>query len=249
MDLEKYRRLFVDEATDHLVEMSRALALLGEDTAAEARADAIDTLFCMAHSIKGMAASLDYDAVSTLAHRLEDWLEPLRSGSALSEHGLPLLFESVRALEEMVGIVDESGHCLTFFSQRAILSGTPERRGWREASTFPGFCDRHDRATFAPIETVPFIGSAEQSFLLAYRAECHELYQKQASHRSQESTIPLTRHGTLQETRRKIGATRKPPRLSSTALPGTATLASGAKRWFRGRPSIPPSPLTRLRRM
>ena len=88
--------------------MTRALSALsaGDEPAAEA----IDTLFRMAHSIKGMAASLDYGAASTLAHRLEDWMEPLRSGAAPVESaGLALVAEAIAALEEMVARVDETG--------------------------------------------------------------------------------------------------------------------------------------------
>ena len=87
--------------------MARALAALsaGDEPAGEA----VDTLFRMAHSIKGMAASLDYDAVSSLAHRLEDWMEPLRAGAAVEPDGLALVAEAIAALEEMVAAVDETG--------------------------------------------------------------------------------------------------------------------------------------------
>ena len=105
MDLEKYRRLFVDDSTDHLGEMARALATL-EGGGSSSR-EAIDTLFRMAHSIKGMAASLDYASAATLAHRLEDWMEPLRGGAALDPAGLPLIGEAIAALEEMVAAIDE----------------------------------------------------------------------------------------------------------------------------------------------
>ena len=108
MNLEKYRTLFVDESSEHLQEMTRALSALSAGD--EPPAEAIDTLFRMAHSIKGMAASLDYGAASTLAHRLEDWMEPLRSGSAPVEPaGLALVAEAIAALEEMVACVDETG--------------------------------------------------------------------------------------------------------------------------------------------
>ena len=103
MNLEKYRLLFVDETTDHLTEMSRALGVLEEDPVPERAAEAIDTLFRMAHSIKGMAASLDYDAVSTLSHRLEDWLEPLRTASSLPRTALPVLYDVVP------GVLKEQG--------------------------------------------------------------------------------------------------------------------------------------------
>ena len=133
MDLEKYRRLFVDEATDHLVEMSRALAALAEGRRAGERAEAVDTLFRMTHSIKGMAASLDYDAVSLLAHRLEDWLEPFRGEASLPRAELGLLYEAVRALEEMVAVVDETGATpparedLLARLAELITPGAPER--------------------------------------------------------------------------------------------------------------------------
>ncbi len=67
MDLAKYRTLFLEEATEHLGEMSRALLVLEKDAAST---DAIDLVFRMAHSIKGMAASLGYDAISEISHSL-----------------------------------------------------------------------------------------------------------------------------------------------------------------------------------
>ena len=190
MDLEKYRRLFVDEATDHLVEMSRALALLGEDTAAEARADAIDTLFRMAHSIKGMAASLDYDAVSTLAHRLEDWLEPLRSGSALSEHGLPLLFESVRALEEMVGIVDESG---TSPGPREDLIARLSQPVEQEMADEPGAARERGAAPVAP-PPLPRWVRVRTKAIDRFLAGVGELVQRQSCLEALHRSAPFWEH-------------------------------------------------------
>ena len=101
MDIEKYRQLFVDEATDHVAEMSRALAQLESREGGDAEG-AIDTLFRMAHSIKGMASSLEYESVASLAHCLEDWLEPLREAGMLPDSALPLLYEVVAVLEQMV---------------------------------------------------------------------------------------------------------------------------------------------------
>jgi two-component system chemotaxis sensor kinase CheA len=109
LNLEKYRSLFIEEATDHLAEMTRALAALERPEGREGVPAAIDTLFRMAHSIKGMAASLEYGAVSTLAHGLEDWLEPMRARGALGDEALPVLYLAVGALEQMVSAVAESG--------------------------------------------------------------------------------------------------------------------------------------------
>lgn len=103
MDLAKYRALFLEEATEHLAEMSRACLALEKDPA---NGEAIDLAFRMAHSIKGMAASLEYDAVTQLAHRLEDRMAVWRAqGRVDAPAGLLLLFRGLEGLEGMVAAV------------------------------------------------------------------------------------------------------------------------------------------------
>ena len=55
----------------------------------------------------------------------------------------------------------------------------PNKVGTRKASTFTGFCARHDNELFAPLERKPFNGTMEQIALLGYRAICYELYMKE----------------------------------------------------------------------
>jgi two-component system chemotaxis sensor kinase CheA len=107
LDLKKYRTLFIEEATDHIGDMGRALASLEKGADASEATEAIDTLFRMAHSIKGMAASLEHESIAELAHRLEDWMEPLRGRTELPKGSIPLLLEVVGAFEEMLGVVAE----------------------------------------------------------------------------------------------------------------------------------------------
>jgi two-component system chemotaxis sensor kinase CheA len=108
VDPVKYRNLFLEEATEHLAEMSRALLELEKDPRDR---EAIDLVFRMVHSLKGMGASLGYDAVSTLAHRLEDRLGAWRAegGVEAGAGGLPLLFRGLESLERMVAAVRETG--------------------------------------------------------------------------------------------------------------------------------------------
>jgi two-component system chemotaxis sensor kinase CheA len=107
LDLAKYRTLFLEEATEHLGEMSRALLVLEKDAAST---DAIDLVFRMAHSIKGMAASLGYDAITEISHRLEDRMELVRSAGRIERpEDLPLLFRGLEALERMIGVVRDTG--------------------------------------------------------------------------------------------------------------------------------------------
>ena len=107
MDLAKYRALFLEEGTEHLAGLGRSLLALEKDPAAR---DAIETAFRMAHSMKSMAASLDYTAIAELAHRLEDRLEGVRTAGRVDGAGdLPLLFRGLEGLERMVGVVRERG--------------------------------------------------------------------------------------------------------------------------------------------
>jgi two-component system chemotaxis sensor kinase CheA len=107
LDLAKYRNVFLEEAAEHLGEMSRALLDLEKDPK---RADAIDLLFRMAHSIKGMAASLEYDSIAEVAHRLEDRMQEVRAAGHVSgAASLPTLFRGLEGLEAMVAAVRERG--------------------------------------------------------------------------------------------------------------------------------------------
>ena len=61
----------------------------------------------------------------------------------------------------------------------------PKLFGIRKASTFTGFCARHDSVIFAPLEQQKFCGTSEQCFLLGYRALAREFYTKRAATRLQ----------------------------------------------------------------
>lgn len=84
-----------------------------------------------------------------------------------------------RVLKE---ISDKENHILSFSpydtSNKSELKVS--RIGWKKASTFTAFCARHDEETFVSLEKQQFIGSKEQIFLIAYRAICWELFQKEA---------------------------------------------------------------------
>jgi len=107
MDLAKYRALFLEEATEHLAEMSRACLALEKDPA---NGEAIDLVFRMAHSIKGMAASLEFDGITRIAHALEDRIAEFRSAGGVDvPDGMGILFRGLEALEGMVGVLRAGG--------------------------------------------------------------------------------------------------------------------------------------------
>ena len=106
LDMGKFRALFLEEAAEHLAEISRALLELEKDTAS---VESIDVIFRMAHSIKSMAASVGYDAVEQVAHALEDRMEGVRAlGSMPPGDSLSVLFRGLDGLEQMVEQVRET---------------------------------------------------------------------------------------------------------------------------------------------
>jgi hypothetical protein len=70
-----------------------------------------------------------------------------------------------------------------------------EEISWKKASTFPGYCGKHDSQLFEPLERMPFSGSHEQCVLQAYRVTCNELYKKRALIESMQFTRNLIDRG------------------------------------------------------
>ncbi len=103
--MSKYRAVFLEEASEHLEEMSRGLLELEREPG---RTEAIDLVFRMAHSIKGMAASLGYDPITEVAHRLEDRMQGVRAAGRVESADLALFFKGLEGLEAMLAAVRDA---------------------------------------------------------------------------------------------------------------------------------------------
>jgi two-component system chemotaxis sensor kinase CheA len=133
VDVEKYRALFLEEATEHLAEIGQALLVLEKDPRDR---EALDTVFRMMHSMKGMGASLGYDAVSQLAHRLEDRLGAWKKAGAIDgRDGVALLFRGLERLDEMVAVVRETGFAPP--AESALLDGLGDAEPEKKALRLP----------------------------------------------------------------------------------------------------------------
>jgi two-component system, chemotaxis family, sensor kinase CheA len=83
MDMSQYRNLFLSEAREYLKAIGESVVSLEEHPSDRG---SVDALFRGAHSLKGMAASMDYNDVVEVAHSMEDLMIRVR------DQGLP--FES-----------------------------------------------------------------------------------------------------------------------------------------------------------
>lgn len=83
--------------------------------------------------------------------------------------------------------ISENGHVYSPRNGASFIANTggriePRKVGVNSASTFQGFCGKHDNIMFKPAETCSSM-SVEIFFLLSYRAACYELFQKVAAQR------------------------------------------------------------------
>ena len=76
IDRAKFLPLFVEEAREHLAALEGGLSALGDGASAPLVAE----LFRHAHSLKGMAATMEFDPIRDLAHGMEEALDRVRSG-------------------------------------------------------------------------------------------------------------------------------------------------------------------------
>lgn len=101
LNLEKFLLRFIDEAKDHLQQLSTGIAELEQSPA---DTELVNRLFRSAHTLKGSSRMLKLEPVSTTAHCLEELLSALRDGNLSFDlrHHPPLLYEVVDALSSQV---------------------------------------------------------------------------------------------------------------------------------------------------
>lgn len=99
MDVEKFREMFLEEAGDHLRKMVEQLLKLDADPEDSA---AIDALFRDAHSIKGMAATMEYHETAKLAHHLEDNLDYCRKQKIIHKGDIDRCLEATDLFESLL---------------------------------------------------------------------------------------------------------------------------------------------------
>jgi two-component system chemotaxis sensor kinase CheA len=110
LDLSRYLTLFVAEAGEHLESFSNELVALEQALQAAPAGGppvevkpAVDALFRHAHSVKGMSASMQLTAISSLAHLAEDLIDLYRQAPArLDAAGVDLLLATSDALADLV---------------------------------------------------------------------------------------------------------------------------------------------------
>jgi two-component system chemotaxis sensor kinase CheA len=107
MDMSQYRDLFVSESRGHIQVFNELIVRLEDN---ESEPGVLDELFRHAHSLKGMAATMQLPAIAELAHRMEDLLSRVRAGEiAFSPVLADILLEGSDTLSGMVSVIEGGG--------------------------------------------------------------------------------------------------------------------------------------------
>jgi two-component system, chemotaxis family, sensor kinase CheA len=108
MDTSQYLSMFLEESMDNLQSLNQALLQLEQDPN---DIDKLNEIFRIAHTIKGMAATMGYSSVAELTHKMEDVLSKFRNGELkVTETVVTVLFQCLDTLEAMVNNISEGNN-------------------------------------------------------------------------------------------------------------------------------------------
>lgn len=113
---EKYRELFFEEADEHLENLNDGVLELENDPESE---ETIDSIFRSAHTLKGMAATMGYETMAKLTHRMENVFQLFKSKTVeVNSDSISLIFDCLDSLSEII----ESLRSETDFEDEEIIS-------------------------------------------------------------------------------------------------------------------------------
>ncbi|HSU80464.1 MAG TPA: Hpt domain-containing protein, partial [Candidatus Angelobacter sp.] len=100
MDTNQYLDLFLDESREHLQNINTTLLQLEQSPD---NIELVQSIFRSAHTLKGMSATMGYNNMATLTHRMENVLDAVRNNQLhVTEAVVDLFFEGLDGLSQMV---------------------------------------------------------------------------------------------------------------------------------------------------
>ncbi len=107
MDISEYLPMFLAEGREHLQELNLAVVRIEERPDDQ---ETVDEIFRIAHSLKGMSATMGFAGMAALTHEMEDVFELLRQRKGgLPREAIDVLLECLDALSAAVDAIDASG--------------------------------------------------------------------------------------------------------------------------------------------
>lgn len=167
MELNQYLEVFIEESKEHLQNVNDQLLELEKQPD---NLTIVNEIFRSAHTLKGMSATMGFEDLANLTHKMENVLDAIRNHKLQpSSQILDVLFASVDDLEAMVESISSGGDgkrdVSTVVAQlHAIETGesipdTSEKSVEQEAVSQEG------PITYDPFERTVMMQSMEQGFV------------------------------------------------------------------------------------
>ena len=107
MDTSEYMPMFLAETREHLEQLNLTIVKLEEDPADRAT---VEEIFRIAHSLKGMSATMGFANIAELTHHMEDVFELLRQRtSGLPSEAIDTVFACLDALSAAAESIEADG--------------------------------------------------------------------------------------------------------------------------------------------
>ncbi|MBC2581615.1 chemotaxis protein CheA [Clostridium sp. DJ247] len=105
MDTSQYMSMFLEESMDNLQTLNDSLLQLEQEPN---DIDKLNEIFRVAHTIKGMAATMGFNTMAELTHKMEDVLSEFRDGQLkVTQKVVTVLFKCLDTLEQMVNNISD----------------------------------------------------------------------------------------------------------------------------------------------
>jgi two-component system, chemotaxis family, sensor kinase CheA len=107
MDVSEYLPMFLAEAREHLQDLNLAVVRVEETPDDQ---ETVNEIFRIAHSMKGMSATMGFARMAALTHQMEDVFELLRQRrGGLPRAAIDVLLECLDVLEATVQRIEQTG--------------------------------------------------------------------------------------------------------------------------------------------
>lgn len=194
MDMERYEELFREEASGILESISLDIIALEKGDK-----EKLEELFRNIHTLKGMAASMGYEDMETLSHKMEDLLSNVRDGKykinsefidlmLKCSDMLQTLFENTFGkkkkinISEIIAKIDKFGKIKNFsdkpkdtgnsiYTVKIIIGGAPEFKGVRAAVVYKELSEHGRVISSTPIYEKLINGEFDNTFIVDIETE------------------------------------------------------------------------------
>lgn len=107
LDFEQYIDIFLDESKEHLQNLNQCLMTFENN---KENFETINEIFRIAHTLKGMSATMGFETIASLTHKMENILDGIRSHKLQADQAVvDILFEGLDILEEQIKSIESSG--------------------------------------------------------------------------------------------------------------------------------------------